>query len=99
MKIFTSYAGFLNLLLASVKPHVFDTAFDPDHLAKIMDISTRNVENAVSKLCGFLTSVVKKSRISLDFNAALRVILTDPVMYNNLPPNVSDGLIFIITIP
>ena len=94
-----SYAGFLHLLLASVIPHGFYTAFDPDHLAKIMDISARNVENGVSKLCGFLTSVVKKSRISLDFNAALRVILTDPVMYNNLPPNVLDGLIFIITIP
>ena len=38
-----SYAGFLNLLLASVIPHGFYTAFDPDHLAKIMDISARNV--------------------------------------------------------
>ena len=94
-----SYAGFMNVLLGAVEPHVFSTDYNPDHLAEVMSIPSANIEIAASKLCSFLTTVVKNHNMPLTFNAALRCMLIDPKMYENLPQGVVDGLIVIITIP
>ncbi len=48
---------------------------------------------------GYLATGVKENKIPLDFNAFLRVVLTDPEMYLNLPINVFDDLMLILTIP
>ena len=97
-----SYAGFLNLLAASISPHTFHTYFNPEVLEKIMNIPARNMNIVTDKMCGYLTSIAKKCKgpkHDLSFNAALRLMLINPKCYENLPTNVVDGLIMVLTIP
>ena len=39
-----SFAGFLNLLASSITPHTYNTSFNPEVLAKVMNVAPRNVD-------------------------------------------------------
>lgn len=96
-----SFAGFLNLLWAAVSPHLFCTTFDNDVIAMLFQMPSNCVDIAASKLCSSLTEIAKsrESKHKVDFNSALRWLLVDPLYFKDLPCNLLDGLVKIITIP
>ena len=74
---FQSFAGFLNLLASSITPHTCNTSFNPEVLAKVMNVAPRNVDIVGDKMCGFLANIVKRYKGSQDltFNWTLRLML------------------------
>ena len=94
-----SYAEYLNLLYFAFSPHPFDTSFNSEVIEKLMKVPPSNIDIMANKMCEFLNSIVKKHGTEFSFNQAHRHMLIDSAYYENLPTNVIDGLIKIITIP